>query len=748
LRVAVAIDSSPGLTGFDIILLTDHTVLTPAGISLSGTVLLGGTPVIFAECLSGQLKTGSQCNPRDTVDTIELAAASASGSPPTGPPTTGLLFTAIYNVTGSSANIPIGFQTGCSGTSTSGSVCITVSSPFGNVPQTAQSAKFTDQKYFDIQGYLLNNPNGPVGSITSPQRTTDTSLGINVTSINDFNGNVTLTVTWSSSLLNFSASVSPKVAWVNNTNPSSVFFSTPIAVTFQVGLNAPPGPYLVNFTGTSGSLTPNTLSIRFMIPPPDFSIVPTPSSVTFNVTSVGIATITLSGLGNFTGIVNLSVTHPTGLNVSLTNSQLTIPPKGGSVSTTLQANSTITATYSVNVTATGGTIAHTITVIFAALDFTMSALYPLGSSVLTIPQSQNATEKINFQTVVPGNVTVTIGKPSINAINSNPSPSSGISATCSPTKLKVQTTGGSTFNINFTLCVVVGSIPGNYTVTVPATSSVVTHTVTFLVQVLGPDFAIAPANSILTLPLGNSTSINVSLISKLSFTGRLTQIQAVFASDSNCPAPPTVSFGFSTASLNLTNPTVIDPLSIVATPAAQKGICSLSVSATFSSLKRSATIIVIVTTTTSPHNLEVYSVTATPDSTTVGTNVDITITVMNLGTVPENSTIVGLSGIIDVGEANFTNLAPGANVTKVIHWRTSGFAAGTYTIGGQVLPVKGQTNTQNSIVRLATPVTLTAANTSVLQSPYLEPAIIGALIVLVAVVAFLFLQSRRKRPAQ
>jgi len=271
--------------------------------------------------------------------------------------------------------------------------------------------------------------------------------------------------------------------------------------------------------------------------------------------------------------------------------------------------------------------------------------------------------------------------------------------------------------------------------------------VTFSVQVLGPDFALVPDKNILTLPLGNSTSINVSLISKVSFTGLLTQIQAAFASDTNCPAPPAAAFGFTTASLNQTNPTVTDPLSIVTTSATQTGICTLQVSATYSSLKRSATIIVVLTTTTSPHNLQVYSVTATPGSTTVGSSIDITITVINLGTVPENSTIIALSGVLDVGEATFENLAPGANVTKTIVWKTSGFGAGTYTVGGQVLPVKGQTSTQNSIVRSSTPVTLTVANTSVLSSPYLAPAIIAVLIALIAIIGLMFLQSRRKSSA-
>jgi len=744
LRVAVVINSSAGLTGFDIIILADHNILKPAGVSLTGTVLVG-TPVILAECLSGVRVAGSACSSSVTVDTIELAATSSVGSPPTSPPTTGLLFTAIYNVTGTATNIPIGFQPGCSAGSASG-FCVSVSGPFGTVPETIQAAKFTDVQYFDIQGYDLNNPIGPIGLLTDPQRTTDLSLGLNVTSINSFNGKVTLAVTWPSSLLNFSASVSPIIAWVNDTVPSSVFSPTPNSVTIRVGMNAPPGIYLLNFTGTSGSLPPNTLSITLNIPQPDLSITATPSSITFNVTSTGIATITLSGLGNFTGIVNLSITHPAGLNVSLANSQPTVPPKGGSITTTLKANTTITANYSVNVTATSGIITRATTVVFTVLDFTIDAVYPLGSSVLTIPQGQSLNETISFTSIFPYNVTVTLGQATVNAISSNPNPSFGVSVACSPTVLAIQAVGTST-GTRQASCKVTGSLPGNYTITLPASSGRATHTVTFSVQVLGPDFALVPDKNILTLPLGNSTSINVSLISKVSFTGLLTQIQAAFASDTNCPAPPAAAFGFTTASLNQTNPTVTDPLSIVTTSATQTGICTLQVSATYSSLKRSATIIVVLTTTTSPHNLQVYSVTATPGSTTVGSSIDITITVINLGTVPENSTIIALSGVLDVGEATFENLAPGANVTKTIVWKTSGFAAGTYTVGGQVLPVKGQTSTQNSIVRSSTPVTLTVANTSVLSSPYLAPAIIAVLIALIAIIGLMFLQSRRKSSA-
>jgi hypothetical protein len=62
--------------------------------------------------------------------------------------------------------------------------------------------------------------------------------------------------------------------------------------------------------------------------------------------------------------------------------------------------------------------------------------------------------------------------------------------------------------------------------------------------------------------------------------------------------------------------------------------------------------------------------------------------------------------------------------------------------------VSGQTDFSQSVARYATPVTLTAANTGILSSGYVEPAAIIVLIVVLAIVIALMLQSRRKTPKQ
>src|SRR5205807_6501993 len=144
IRVGVFIQGSDALNGFDIILVADHTILAPLSIDLTGTTVPGATTIVL-ECIQGILKAGSVCAPTDNIDTLHLVLTAGLGLITT-PPTTGLFFTAVYNITGTtvSGGTSLGFQTGC-GTSTSvvGGVCITVANG-SNTPdtETAQGSAF------------------------------------------------------------------------------------------------------------------------------------------------------------------------------------------------------------------------------------------------------------------------------------------------------------------------------------------------------------------------------------------------------------------------------------------------------------------------------------------------------------------------------------------------------------------------------------------------------------------------------
>jgi len=153
--VGVYLNGSAGLNAFDITLLTNNAILKPVSIDLTGTLLLG-TPVIVLECLNGALVAGTVCSSTDTAGTIHLAATSAAGQPLTTAPTTGLLFTGVFNVTGTTAagGIALGFQTGCSSTSVPGGVCVTIANGSTTPdPETAQVASFNNSACLTTSGW-------------------------------------------------------------------------------------------------------------------------------------------------------------------------------------------------------------------------------------------------------------------------------------------------------------------------------------------------------------------------------------------------------------------------------------------------------------------------------------------------------------------------------------------------------------------------------------------------------------------
>src|SRR5215469_14665509 len=61
LRVAVFIQGSDALNGFDVTLLANHLILKPAGADLTGTVLPGPGQSVVVECIGGVLVMGNVC---------------------------------------------------------------------------------------------------------------------------------------------------------------------------------------------------------------------------------------------------------------------------------------------------------------------------------------------------------------------------------------------------------------------------------------------------------------------------------------------------------------------------------------------------------------------------------------------------------------------------------------------------------------------------------------------------------------
>lgn len=187
LSIPVLIQGSDLFSGFDITLKTNHTILVPAGVSLSGSLLAGG--VVVLECVGIALKVGPSCSSTDTPDTLHLVYVSTLLG---FSPVTGLLFTAIFNVT-SNLSTAIGYQTGCGQSSVTGaSTCVLFSNGSLSYPSvTVQSATYTVA------------PN-PTFSIATSR--TEISLGkgqsgnstITISSLNGFAGTVTFSTSFNS----------------------------------------------------------------------------------------------------------------------------------------------------------------------------------------------------------------------------------------------------------------------------------------------------------------------------------------------------------------------------------------------------------------------------------------------------------------------------------------------------------------------------------------------------------------------
>ena len=134
LTVAVNIQSSASINGFDIIVKANTQQLQPVSYSLTGTVL-GSNILTLANCIEF---TGSGCTAQTGPGIVRIAAVALGTT--TTAPTTGLLFTVTYNVLASATNIKVGFQTGCATTSSDPDFCVAVVNGANIVPETVQES--------------------------------------------------------------------------------------------------------------------------------------------------------------------------------------------------------------------------------------------------------------------------------------------------------------------------------------------------------------------------------------------------------------------------------------------------------------------------------------------------------------------------------------------------------------------------------------------------------------------------------
>jgi len=405
IRLGVFISDSDGFLAFDITLKTNSSVLKPAGIDLAETILPGQV-LLVSECLGGVNITNTNCNPAvDTSDTLQLAAAVFP--PGTSTPSTGLLFTAIYNITGTTSKpTSVGFQTGCPTTSVAGSsgLCVTLvnGSPTPD-PETVQAASFNNT--IPIPYLTVSSNSSLIGPMT-------------VGSTQGLVLNLTGRMGWNSQFCACTASLQaftdPSVHVLFNITMASV----PNSNFAYIALNATgssAGNYTVKVLTYYTSfdmenLGPDTLvaQLTVQIDITDFAISATSPLVTGYE---GSSQVSLVGENGFSGPVQLSVAPSVG-SCSLSPYTLSVP---GTASSALSCTWPEAGNYGIDLTAASGVDSHTIRVSFVVQDFAISldsssVSLVAGSSKslsLTVTGLNGFNQQVNLEVSAPTGLKVT-----------------------------------------------------------------------------------------------------------------------------------------------------------------------------------------------------------------------------------------------------------------------------------------------------------------------------------------------------
>jgi len=232
-------------------------------------------------------------------------------------------------------------------------------------------------------------------SVTIPRGTSDSSTVVTLTGGSSFSGSVSITATGPAGITG-----SPSPSMVTLTADGSGYSTATSTLTVNVAGSVATGVYSLAVTGGS------TLSVT--VPGLDFSISTSPAAEGVPRGGSAVATISLTSLGSFAGTVTLSATITaialdpgTGVNNIVTTflpATVTLTA-GGSGSTAFSGGTvkigtspnpgnTATGSYVATITATSGSLSHSVTVTFNLFDFSLGPNFCAGNTpIFTSPDA-------------------------------------------------------------------------------------------------------------------------------------------------------------------------------------------------------------------------------------------------------------------------------------------------------------------------------------------------------------------------
>ncbi len=408
----------------------------------------------------------------------------------------------------------------------------------------------------------------------------DFSLSLSPTSVTvPLGGAATSTITVGA-LFGFSANVNlsitaPPAGVTAGFNPSATNGAGTSTLTFNAQPTATGGTSTLTITGTSGALT-HTVTLTLTVPgASDFSLSPTPASLSVAQGASGTSTITITRTGGFASAVSFTASGmPAGVTASF-NPQTTTTTGTSSI-LTLSASATATpGLATVTITGTGGGVTHTTSVTLTVTNTTPDFSLAASPSTLSVNQGASGTSTIT--------ITRTNGFASAVSFTASGMPT-GVTASFSP-----QTTTTTGTSSVLTLSASATATPGLATVTITGTGGGVTHTTSVALTVTNttPDFSLAASPSTLSVNQGASGTSTITITRTNGFAS------AVSFTASGMPAGVTASFNPQTTTTTGTS----SVLTLAASGTATLGAATVTITGTGGGLTHTVTIGLTVAST-------------------------------------------------------------------------------------------------------------------------------------------------------
>ena len=507
---------------------------------------------------------------------------------------------------------------------------------------TSMSLVHSTTAIFQYQDFTI------IASSPAPSNVGSSSITtVTVTTVNHFAGIVSLTVTIPSGLT------------CGNITPSTITGSGTATVSCHATVS---GNYTLTITGTSGSLSH---SVTIVITVQDYTITSNPESVEINAGTTGSSIITITPQNHFSRAVSLSVTSTTGLTLAINPTIIS----GGSGTATLTLSSNTAGNYTVAINSSNGTLTHSISLTVQVVDFAIAA----NPSTVTILAGAT------------GNSTVTIT--ALNRfggiVNLTLTPSMGLTATIVPSS--IAGSGSATMRVG-------ASTSGDYSVTIRARSSSLSHSIGIVIHMLDYSLTGNPTN--LIAPMGSNTSSSLTVQSLNGYGGN---VSLTFTVQPETPAAGVGGSGGGRHPLILAPPGAILPsvsinpqsfllspgetqqssVSISLPPNLPVGDYLITLTASDGTLSHQIVLTLVATD---------FSLTATPSSASLpsGSNATIVLNLQSLNFFQGNLTLTVTSspnGPTGTLSTSIVQLTPNSNQNLNLTIKVpSNTAAGNYTI--------------------------------------------------------------------